>query len=340
MVTAVSAAAQPAVIIYDNYPGDDGHRGEYYALMARLIGSTRTSSLKTALFARQPVLDGAIEASVWSYVALCMLRSLMGRRTAGILFRPLPLIEGKLLRLRIKRFLLRLVRNLPGVATLTILPFELEPGFARFATGWMHDPQYWDLHYPQPIEAGRSEGELATAIRAAAGGRAVVAAIGRQDRAKGFDMFCSLYAARADLRDSCLFAFGGGVAEDQVGERLRAFEDAGGLSRARFISHDELLDLYATADAVWCCYDVNYDQASGVFGRAIQLGLPVIVRKGSLLERTCVIEGLPHLAYDGNPASFDITALPARQEPAVAAARARDWGKDSVTALRAFLGLA
>ena len=335
-----SAATAPAVIIYDNYPGNEGHRAEYYALMARLIGSARTNSLWRALWARQPVLDGAIEASVWSYVALCVVRTLMGRRTAGILFRPLPLVEGRLFRLRLKRFLLQLVKPLPGVATLTILPFELEPAFARFANGWIHDPQYWDLNYPEAVDKDRPAGPLAEEIRQAAAGRKVVSAVGRQDIDKGFAMFAQLFAQRADLRERWLFAFGGKVTEHEVGEDLRAFEAVGGLSRVRYISHEELLDLYASASAIWSCYAPDYDQASGVFGRAIQLGLPVIVRKGSLLERTCIVEGLAHVAYDGDPASFDPAAIPPPQDPAFAAARARAWGAQSIERLRGYLGLA
>ncbi len=334
------AASSAAVVIYDNYPGDEGHRAEYYALMARLIGSTRTSSLWRALWARQPVLDGAIEASVGSYVMLCVLRALMGRRTAGILFRPLPLIEGGLLRLRIKRWLLATINRLPGVYTLTILPFALEPRFARFANGWILDPQYWDLHYPEDVDGNRPAGAFAQSIRETAGARGVVVAIGRQDSAKGFDMFARLYTARADLRETWHFAFGGRVVECDVGEHLKEFIAAGGQAHATYISHDELLDLYAAADAVWCCYAPDYDQASGVFGRAIQLGLPVIVRKGSLLEKTCLVEGLPHLAYDGNVESFDAATLPPRLDPALAASRARQWGADSIARLRGYLGLA
>ena len=330
----------PAVVIYDNYPGNEGHRAEYYALMARLIGSTRTSSLWRALWARQPVLDGAIEASVDSYVLLCVLRAIMGRRTAGILFRPLPLVEDNLLRLRVKRWLLGAINRLPGVHTLTILPFELEPRFARFANGWIHDPQYWDLHYPEPVDAERAAGAFAQEIRQEAGERSVVVAIGRQDSAKGFDMFANLFTARADVRDRLHFAFGGRVVETDVGRHLQEFVAAGGQAHAQYISHDELLDLYAAADAVWCCYALDYDQASGVFGRAIQLGLPVIVRKGSLLERTCLSEGMPHVAYDGDPAHFDALALPPPQDRVLAAERARQWGAESVARLRGYLGLA
>ncbi len=33
-----------------------------------------------------------------------------------------------------------------------------------------------------------------------------------------------------------------------------------------------------------------------MFGRAIQLGLPVLVRTGSLIHRLCLSESIPHIA--------------------------------------------
>ena len=39
-------------------------------------------------------------------------------------------------------------------------------------------------------------------------------AIGRQDRSKGFDWFCRLFAENHRLRESMLFAFGGKVSQD------------------------------------------------------------------------------------------------------------------------------
>ena len=44
------------------------------------------------------------------------------------------------------------------------------------------------------------------------------------------------------------------------------------------------VSLMRQADLLWCCYNPIYDQSSGIFGRAIQIGRPTIVRKGSCLE--------------------------------------------------------
>ena len=91
----------------------------------------------------------------------------------------------------------------------------------------------------------------------------------------------------------------------------------GALIIDRFISDVELESLYGIADAIWACYAPDYDQASGVFGRAIQWGVPVIVRESSVIaafaDRACA---------DYYPVAFGaheslaamLERLPSRQE--------------------------
>ena len=58
---------------------------------------------------------------------------------------------------------------------------------------------------------------------------------------------------------------------------------AGGVFVDRQLRDDEILPIYAMADVVWTCYRPDYDQSSGIFGRAIQLDKPTIVRRESYL---------------------------------------------------------
>lgn len=334
-----AAPAVGSVTLYDIYQGNDGHRAEYYALLQDLIGTQRTASFGQALFGRQPVLIGAIETSgaLSRYALLALLRAALGRRTAALLFRPLPAIAASNLRLRIKRWLLGWIKQLGIGETLTILPFDLEPGFARIASSWIYDPQFWDLHFPDPMPKPQN-GKLAAELRERAGSRRICCAIGRQDHSKGFDQFVRLYCERADLREKWLFAVGGTFTPALDADRA-AFETAGGFTIPRFIEREELLDLYAAADLIWCSYAPDYDQASGIFGRAKQFGCPVVVREGSLIHRFCVIRALPHLAYSGDPAEFDLSAFPDRIAPLEAASHARAEGHESLVRLKAALGL-
>lgn len=315
----------------------DGHRGSYIDTLCALFACDVRGFGLRGMLARPPVLVPMVEESFARYVALCLIRAVLGRRTVGLLFRPRPAVDGMTVRLRAKRLALRLLRRLAGVRTLTILPFAVEPRFAQIANGWIHDLQLWDLCLPGTAASLPAPGALAAAIRAVAAGRGVCCAIGRQDRAKGFDTFARAWLESPALRQSVLFAYGGKVAADCAAEAER-FAAAQGFSANRLVSDQELLDLYACADIVWGVYDPAYDQASGIVGRAMQLGIPVAVRAGSLVERLCLTEDHPCLSLE-DPVGLDLSALPTRLNPAVARQRAERHARESIATLREALGL-
>ena len=327
-----------SITILDIGGGDEGHRAEYVAFLGDIFAVRRARFNWRVLVDPNPVLVPLIEDGLGIYALVGLLRSLIGQRTAGFLFRPGTAISSQTLRHRGKRLVLRLLRLLPKVQTLTILPFVVEPRFAEIADGWIYDPQIWDLHWPAPKKDASDGGALAEAIRRSAKGRKICCAVGRQDTAKGFDQFAALYAAKAPLRDAMLFAYGGKVAatcENAAAE----FSAAGGYSVNRFIADAELLDFYACADIVWCAYAPDYDQASGILGRAMQLGIPVVVRNGSLIHRLCQSEALPFVPYDQSAAWQSIATPPKREALEVAAARALRHGAVSVARLCKALGI-
>ena len=328
----------PEITILDIGGGDEGHRAQYIAFLGNLFTVRRVRFNWRVLGDPNPVLVSQIEDGLGIYALVGLLRSLIGRHTAGLLFGPGLAISSKTLRHRVKRLVLRLLRLLPRVQTLTILPFAVEPRFAEIADGWIYDPQLWDLHWPAAMIGAPTGGALADAIRQTADGRAICSALGRQDTAKGFDQFAALYAAAAPLREVMLFAYGGKVAapcQDAAAE----FAASGGYGVNRFIGEAELLDFYACADLVWCAYAPEYDQASGILGRAMQLGIPVVVRNGSLIHRLCQIEGLPFVPFDQSTAWQSIAAPPEREALDVATARALRHGRVSIARLCEALGL-
>jgi hypothetical protein len=99
-----------------------------------------------------------------------------------------------------------------------------------------------------------------------------------------------------EVRKIFSFAYGGKVEGfDVLAEK---FDQAGGVGENKFVSDSDLLSLYAASDLVWALYAEDYDQASGIFGRAAQLGIPVIVRIDSLLHGICKREGIKHIALN------------------------------------------
>lgn len=290
------AQAIPA-LLYSRF--DDGHRPAFIDLFVALLPARRARAPELWL-ASSPVLFLMIEEAFALYALVALFRAAMGRRTVGFLFRPGPAVKGDSPRLRAKRAVLRLLRRIPHCTSLTIVPFFSEPRFAEIADGWIDDPQQWDLpdaDLRQVENLRRAPGGLALQVRDAAGDRPVLAALGRLDRDKGFDQMVSAYLADEATRRGWMFAAGGTVAA-ALAATAQDFASAGGKLFNKHLSDGEMLELYAAADLVWCCYANDYDQSSGILGRAAQLGIPAIVRKGSLLQRICEGGGIEHIAFE------------------------------------------
>lgn len=327
------------VLLVDFGAGDHGHRGQYNAMLGRLFNLRRAGFSLAMLWARAPVLCPQIEAAPLRFAITCLVRGLLGRRTAGLLLRPLPALNGQSLRLRTKRAVLKLLRRTPGAQVLTIVPFTIEPTLASIAHGWIHDLQNWDLQLEPALPAPPASGQLIQEIRRLSRGRAVCCAIGRQEREKGFDRFAGLYSASPPLRDAMLFAFGGKVSPE-FAEAARIFADLGGLALDRYVTDAELIELYGAADLVWCVYSPDYDQASGVLGRALQLGIPVVARRGSVIAAICVNERHPCVELDEGAGWEALAAVPPRASPDLSRSRARRHGAVSLKRLAEALRVA
>jgi len=323
------------ILLYSQ--SEDGHRRSYLDFFTRTFKGRRVTRGEVWL-ARQPVFFLMIEENFAFFVLAATFRAVLGRRTVGLLFRPLPALRGKGLRLVTKRTILSWLKRMRSVATLAILPFSVEPEFARIATGWIYDPQLWDLNEVDRAVGTVRPGDnsfLAPAIRQA-GERKVVVAVGRMDRAKGFDSFARAYARSPDIRSHALFMSCGAINEGVARDRTMLIE-AGGIVYDRELTDRELLEVYGAADVVWCCYAADYDQASGILGRAVQLGLPVIVRAGSLIERLCQEEAAPYLAID--PVRFNTLPAIARRTPDRGATLAAKMAQHSLSVLARALGV-
>lgn len=324
------------IILYSRT--ETGHRASYIHFVGGLFPSRR-GTIKDLFLSRQTVFFLMIEDSFPLYVLVALFRTVFGLRTAGILMRPKPAVEGQSLRLRIKRAGLKLLRMLPTVQTLTIVPFELYPEFAIVADDWIYDFQLWDLteaDYKAAEQAGSSA--FVGSIRAAAKGKPVVVAIGGQDRRKGFDIFSNAFTAHERVSDRFHFAAGGRVSPDMAIAKER-LEKQGASIIDRHVSDEELIQLYAAADLIWALYAADYDQASGILGRAVQLDLAPIVRTGSLSHRFCLTENIDHIAAD--EASLDkIAAFTSPRQIGEGRERAARFREISVRHLARALGTA
>lgn len=287
-----------ATYVSDNL---DGHHRDYdrlFEVALKEIGITlqwvsdpsqamqRDSPLFYSMFDRTP---RQTLGAAWHTI----LRSLRGQRTVGLFFRPEScFLSGP--KYLIRRLLFRLVSGLPNTHLLSLLPFPVAPRLSFVATNWIYDPQLWDLPYLGVPEKAPSE-KIDRLLFEKAQGRRIIVSLGGQNRIKGFDAFASLWSASPEIRKTHLFLAAGKVAEMSRASADRFLAD-GGLLLDEHIEDTTLFHLYGKAHAVWTCYAPDYDQSSGIFGRAVQLGVPTVVRQGSFLDSSSTYLAHPTLA--------------------------------------------
>ena len=274
-----------------------GHREAYLNFFINIFSSKRISK-KKLITSKSTVLFLMIEDSFLLYFFVCIYRSMMNRKTAGFLFRPKPVVDSPSIKLRIKRTALYFLKRMSNVKTLLILPDSIHAGFSTISDGWIYDFQFWDLQESDyqtilALNEGKQVDSLFTAIKNKRNNRKVLCALGGQDRIKGFDVFATAYVNNKLIQEQFLFSYGGKV--KGFDKLAIEFDKHDGYSKNEFISEEDFIALYASSDLVWALYAEDYDQASGIFGRAVQLGIPVLVRRNSLIHKICILENIPHV---------------------------------------------
>ncbi|MBU1325373.1 MAG: hypothetical protein KJ676_09020 [Alphaproteobacteria bacterium] len=233
-----------------------------------------------------------IEEDFIGYFLASVVRAALGRRTVGLLFRGREAALGGTFRMRLKRALLKALRQTPKSTSLSIVPFSIEPRLAEVADGWIDDIQLWDVEDLVPPPS-RLSGQLVDM----AAGRGLVVSLGAQSASKGLDFFTSAWCSDPDLRDRWLFVVAGEVGQHDPAQTER-FSSLGGVIVDRLLSDAELASLYAVASVVWVIYSPEYNQASGIFGRAVQYDRPILVRRGAAIESHAIELGARAVAVD------------------------------------------
>lgn len=276
-----------------------GHRHSYVDTMARMLhyqpliapldGATarrllQTDRLVLATFDDAPAI----------YAVIALLRGLSGRRTAALYLRPQTCMRTDHMKYRLKKVFYRALRSLPGLTLITITPHGWSPELGQVSHAGTYDPQYWDFHDGTALRPP-PHSELSRELARIAGARRIVCLPGFLSREKGLEFFTRITATRTMTHVPVLMVAAGEVLPGMEAT-AEAFKRAGGKLVDRELSDEEIESLYGICAAVWACYIPQYDQASGIFGRAFQTGTPVLVRQGSLIEAAAQDLGATALA--------------------------------------------
>lgn len=281
----------------------DGHRQSYLDFVKTIFGGNRVEGISLIL-RKHPVLFLMIEDNFLLYFIVGCIRAFLGRRTVGLLFRPKPALEASNFRLKLKLVMLRFLKKINSIQTLSIVPTTLEPKIATIVDDWIYDFQLWDIteehkNISKKIRKGETnfsdleKYEIAFHVKDKAYGRKILIALGAQNKGKGTHTLSENINFLNELGFLTIIA---GRFDHESIQQKKNLENNGAIIFDRFMSDEEILALYSIADAVWCYYDPSYDQASGILGRSIQLGILPIVRPISFSEKFCNIAKIKYIA--------------------------------------------
>jgi glycosyltransferase involved in cell wall biosynthesis len=271
-----------------------GHRNSYQNLLIKILnfsastGSINFNSLMRLINADK-LFFASIDDDYLGFIFISLIRSAAGKRTSGIFVRTLQCYSGKRPIHFVKKFIFSILRRIPNIFLLSIVPYHIDIRISKISNDWIYDPQLWDLSY-LGTDNEIILTDLSSEIQRKKGNRKVVIFIGRATREKGF---FDLYEFMTRFPDK-LLVVAGKIADDctYIAEK---FLEMGMIVHNRWVSDEEILSIYRLADYAWCSYLPEYDQPSGVYGRAVQMKVMPIIRKNSFLEKLSLKLGVAYI---------------------------------------------
>lgn len=287
----------------------EGHRAEYVSLMESMFSLTpffvdlRGIRVILGVAFANKVLFSSIDDDVLGFMLICFLRSSIRKKTVGLFLRPLSCFDVGT-RNFAKYTLFKFLKALPGVSIFSIIPHAFDKRIAKVTNYWVHDPQMWDKF----SNIFKFKSELSRELLTLAGDRKIICYLGRISKEKGVDILGDLISNDKRLSQKFFVVVLGKPATDSE-DILSVLESSGAYVLPRLLTSDEMSSVYDVSTIVWACYAPNYNQASGVFGRAIQKGILTVVRKGALISKYSNYDSLKILVFDPNDKKSFCNAL-------------------------------
>ena len=277
---------------------DSGHRRSYLDIFEGMFGLdilVGRSSIPTLfrLIRAKTILFATLDDDIFSFVFVASVRSLFNKPTVALFLRAEKCFESSKWHYFFKRITFSLMRNFRGLNIATITPFSSAPQYKKIANMGLYDPQYWDIYDDPDFNKSKST-DLSLMIENQSNGRKVCCILGALTSIKGLSFINDTLEKYPEIMNQILFVFAGKSTafESNIMDSLKEKDT---LVVDRFTSNDEISSAYKVADIIWCCYAPEYNQASGIFGRAIQLNKCVIVREDSIVSQLSEKEGIKGL---------------------------------------------
>jgi hypothetical protein len=275
-------SASNNVLVYDNL--GSGHRLGYVRTLAKALNASglvgpRQKYFKLLLTTPKLVMP-TFEGGPKFNALIIALRALTGRKTVVIMLRAHLVEHRNLVNRIIHQFTLRFFGWSKSVLPLSIVESE---DLAKRCPGvcFIADPEFWDL---TEVEIDAAHSPLADEVSKLRRGRSILLVVGGLSSSKGLPYLRKILETCPSLDEHVLVVVAGRAVADAQ-EDVSALRVAGAFVRDRLLTDEELLSLFKLAEMAWCCYPVERDMSSGIFGRCRQIGVVPVVRQGSVLER-------------------------------------------------------
>lgn len=279
----------------------DGHRMAYLDLLTNIFGFNKliqpvSRKNFSILVKTDKLLFATVGVAFYRYFLVCFFRAILNRPTAILFLGSSKYCSGG--NSIFDLMLLKIWKVLPRQKLFSIISFNVVPKLSKVTNDYIYDPQIWDIwKEKQSIYSLRTE--LSKSIENKKKGREILLYLGMAKKSKSFIEFANMVLANSEY----IYGVSAGKVLDECVDKADQLRNEGMMVVDRYVTDEDLFSLYSKADLVWCYYSPEYDQSSGVFGRAIQLGIPTIIRKGSIVEKMTKEFDVPAYPVEINPNS-------------------------------------
>jgi glycosyltransferase involved in cell wall biosynthesis len=229
-----------------------------------------------------------------------LIRLILRRKTVGIFLQPLGIARNDTIKDVFKVLLLSLLVKLNLLVIFSIYPRRLAFGFFKYYSEWIIDPAFWDLS-----EETRLPDKLTNDVISSYKFETdilYVLFLGTISNRKRFDLFVECCVVNNNFPGVKFIAVGEKYiskynVRDVVQEEIfTKFSDFGGVFIEKYLTEEEVVYFQKNTHLHWAFYAENFNQSSGVAGRAYQLNKHVIVRKNSIISEMLYDLDFPMIA--------------------------------------------
>lgn len=209
---------------------------------------------------------------------LIILRLVLRKKTTSLIIAPQFILSPPSLKHYALKFFLVATSRSIWVSYLLCQPDPKERDY-----GWAKsiiDLNFVDLHVLNVDEVCPPE------LSGLDSNIALVSAIGVHRPGKLTRLLMECFIKSAAIRERSRCGVFGIILSGIPGNIRSEFLNLGGIIVDRILTDAELLYVEKRSSLLWALYDETYDQSSGVFGHAAQIGRPCLVRRGSKLAAT------------------------------------------------------